>query len=178
MNRSGIGHIYKRGRIWWVKWYRRGKAEYESSKSVSKADAEALLRKRMRGGGAKSEERISYEDLEAGILEDYQVNQYRSFGDLANVRLKHLGSFFRGQRAVDITTPRLRKYILMRRKQGAAAETIRGELSSLRRMFTIAKQDGALSQTPHFRKRITTSCVFCGMPDGGSARRSSLNGAT
>jgi integrase len=146
----GVGHVYLRGRIWWIKYYRHGRPHQESSKFESEAVARTLLRKRLRGQGSASEERVTYEDLEAGILQDYAVNEYRSLSLLIDVRLKHLRGFFKSQRAVDITTPRLRQYALMRHEQGAAAGTINRELSALRRMFKIATQDQILGQAPHF----------------------------
>lgn len=145
---KGAGHIYKRGRIYWLKFYRHGKPVYESSHSDSAAIARTLLRKRLQGQGLASEERLTYEALEQGILEDYELRGYRSLGDLQNVRLKHVRQFFRGQRAVDLTTPRLRHYALTRRKQGAEGATINRELSVIRRMLRIAQQDGRLSQLP------------------------------
>jgi integrase len=147
---KGAGHVYLRGRIWWIKYYQHGRPHQESSRSESQAVALALLRKRLRGQGSASEERVTYEDLEAGILQDYTINQYRSLDLLTNVRLKHVRAFFKGQRAVDITTPRLRQYSMMRHKQGAAAATINRELSAVRRMFKIATQDRILGQVPHF----------------------------
>jgi integrase len=147
---KGVGHVYLRGRIWWIKWHLHGRPRYESSHSESKAKALELLRKRMRSRTSPSEERVSYEDLEQGILQDYEIKKYRSMGDLANVRLKHVRGFFRGQRAVDITTPRLRQYAMMRRKQGAADETINRELSVIRRMFRIATQDQVIGAIPYF----------------------------
>jgi len=41
-----MGSLYRRGRIWWIKYYRHGKAFRESSKSKMVSDAKRLLRKR------------------------------------------------------------------------------------------------------------------------------------
>lgn len=41
-----MGSIYKRGRVYWIKYYLDGKAFYESSKSTQKANAKRLLVKR------------------------------------------------------------------------------------------------------------------------------------
>jgi len=147
---KGAGHLYRRGRIWWVKYYRRGQPHFESSHSDSEAKARELLRKRMRSEATGSEERVTYEELEQGIVQDYELKGYRSLGDLVSVRLKHVRKFFRGQRAVDITTPRLRHYVIMRRKTGAANETINRELSVIRRMLNIGRQDRVVSHIPHF----------------------------
>jgi hypothetical protein len=42
-SRRGTGHIYQRGRIWWVKYYRNGQAYFESSHSERAEEAERLL---------------------------------------------------------------------------------------------------------------------------------------
>ena len=41
-----MGSVYRRGCIWWVKYYRHGKAFRESSKSKKVSDAKRLLRRR------------------------------------------------------------------------------------------------------------------------------------
>jgi hypothetical protein len=41
-----MGSIYRRGRLWWVKYYRNGKSFRESSRSSKRSDAKRLLRKR------------------------------------------------------------------------------------------------------------------------------------
>ncbi|UCD32202.1 MAG: hypothetical protein JSW04_05670 [Desulfobacterales bacterium] len=38
--------IYKRGNVYWIKYYRNSKPYYESSKSRKEADAKRLLKKR------------------------------------------------------------------------------------------------------------------------------------
>lgn len=41
------GHIYKRGNIYWIKYYRGGKPYYESTKSEKESEAKRVLRKRL-----------------------------------------------------------------------------------------------------------------------------------
>lgn len=41
-----MGMIYKRGNVYWIKYYRNSKPYYESSKSRKEADAKRLLKKR------------------------------------------------------------------------------------------------------------------------------------
>ena len=63
-----MGSIYKRGKIYWIKYYRAGKAFRESSKSRNESDAKRLLRIR-EGQIAEGRfiglqpERIKYEEL-------------------------------------------------------------------------------------------------------------------
>ena len=41
-----MGMIYKRGNVWWIKYYRNGKDFRESSKSTKKMVAKKLLDRR------------------------------------------------------------------------------------------------------------------------------------
>ncbi|TRZ50629.1 site-specific integrase, partial [bacterium] len=41
-----MGMIYKRGAVYWVKYYRNGKAYRETSKSNKEGEAKRLLKKR------------------------------------------------------------------------------------------------------------------------------------
>ena len=41
-----MGSIYKRGNVYWIKYYRSGKPYRESTKSKKEADAKRLLKKR------------------------------------------------------------------------------------------------------------------------------------
>jgi len=43
----GMGQIYQRGRVWWVRYYRNSQEFNESSRSEKEADAKKLLKKRL-----------------------------------------------------------------------------------------------------------------------------------
>ena len=128
----------------WIKYYRAGKPYRESSHSTEPADAKKLLK--LREGqivantfsGLKVE-KIRYEELEHDLTNDYKVNNKRSLSRLER-SLKHLKAFFEGVRAIDITTDRIRSYILQRQEEEAENATINRELSALKRMFNLARQ--------------------------------------
>jgi hypothetical protein len=40
-----MGRIYKRGRVYWIQYYRNGKPYRESTKSTREVDAKTLLKK-------------------------------------------------------------------------------------------------------------------------------------
>ena len=42
----GMGRIYQRSRIWWIRYYRNGQEFNESSQSEKEAEAKKLLKKR------------------------------------------------------------------------------------------------------------------------------------
>jgi integrase len=141
------GHIYKRGSVYWIKYYRGGKPYYESTKSPKEADAKRLLRQRL---GEISEgrffglrpERVRFEDLSQDFINDYRINGKRSL-DKAERSVRHLQAFFGGMRAIEITTDKVRTYISDRQNEGVSNGEINRELVALKRMFNLAVQ-----QTP------------------------------
>ncbi len=139
-----MGSIYQRGKVYWIKYYRAGKPYRESSHSEKESDAKRLLQKREgqvienRFPGLRVE-KIRYEELAQDFLNDYQVNGKRSISR-AKRSLKHLKGYFEGMRVIDITTDRIRAYILQRQEEEAENGTINRELAALKRMFNLAAQ--------------------------------------
>lgn len=136
-----MGHIYKRGKIFWIKYYRHGEPFRESSKSRAWAEAANLLKIRegeIAGGKAPgvSFEKVTFKELVQGIKEDYRLK-----GRKKGPRTKHLEKFFKGFRAVDITTTEIKRYINHRQKAGVTNGTIKPELAALRRMFNLGAQE-------------------------------------
>ena len=150
---SGLGRIYKRNEVWWIDYSFRGKRRRESSGSTRKGDATKLLRKRMAEMGkgriiGPDAERLSYEDLEEFIKNDYIKKERRSMERL-EASLKALRSFFGGVTALDITTDRVDAYIIFRKREGRANSTIRNEVNALRRALRLAYRAGKLPSMPH-----------------------------
>ncbi len=140
-----MGMLYKRGRIWWVKYYRSGTSFRESSKSQSRSDAKRLLQNR-EGEISKSAffglegERVRFEELVKDLLNEYQTNNRKSFIWLKRRINLHLIPFFRGFRGVDVTTDRVRAYISQRQQESASNGSINRELAALKRMFNLASE--------------------------------------
>jgi hypothetical protein len=73
-----MGSIYKRGEVYWVKYYRNGKSYRETSKTSKESEAKRLLKKRE---GEISDgkipgvyfDRIKFNDLADDFLADYRV---------------------------------------------------------------------------------------------------------
>ena len=132
------------GKIFWIKYYRAGKCYRESSHSTKESEARNLLKKREgeivenRFFGLKAQ-KIRFEELAEDFLNDYKVNGKKSL-EQAEMSLKNLKGYFEGMRAIDITTARIRAYILKRREEGAQNGTINRELAALKRMFRLAFQ--------------------------------------
>ena len=163
-----MGALYKRGNIWWVKYYRNGKNYRESSKSSKKMVAKKLLDRR-EGEISQGKipgvlfEKVFFDELAEDFLRDYRVNRKKS-AKRAQQAVNHLKMYFEGIRIVDITTPVIQDYIEKRMtwtckkcsktfdaeakcpccgsndlKAGAANGTINRELSALKRMLNMGQ---------------------------------------
>src|SRR6266849_8329892 len=149
-----MGCVYKRGEVYWLKFYRRGKPIYESAHTTSLNEARHLLRLREgdveRGApvGPKIGQ-ITFEEAMADLLNEYRANGRRSVGDVERRIKKHLAPFFAGTRLADLTALEVRQYIARRKAAKAANANINRELSALRRAYTLAIQAGKLAAKPH-----------------------------
>jgi len=142
-----MGAIYKRGNVFWIKYYRNGKPYRESTRSTKEPDAKRLLRKRE---GEISEgklpgvyfDKVRFDELAAEMLADYRINKRKSTVR-AEISVRHLKEHFEGYRVTQITTPAIQAYIECRLAAGAANATVNNELTALKRMLNLGAQ-----QTP------------------------------
>jgi integrase len=145
---------YLQSAIWWIKYYRDGKAIRESSESEKEKDAKNLLKQRegdvIRGVPiVPRANRIRFEEMIADLEIDYDVNKKRSAEDLKRRLKLHLIPFFGNHRASSITTADVNRYIQSRQVEGAANASINRELAALKRAFSLAVQGGKLMHRPH-----------------------------
>lgn len=154
-NARGLGTVFKRGNVWWIKYYQHGKPIRESSKSTKQSDATKLLKQRLGEIGqgrlvGPSVERVTLEDMLRMLNDDYEANARRSKNRVQG-SLNHLRDFFGGARAIEITTDRISAYIRYRLQEDPkpAPATVKLELSALKRAFNLAVRAQKLAMRPY-----------------------------
>jgi integrase len=162
-----MGQLKKRGRIWWIRYYRDGRRYEESSRSTKEGDARRLLRLREgdieRGLPVTPKiGRLRFEEAAKDLLNDYRTNRKRTLDDVQRRLDLHLKPYFAGRRMASITTSDVRSYIAKRQSQArivgkgenrrekpVSAGEINRELTALTRMFNLARQASKLLVVPY-----------------------------
>ena len=162
--KKGEGSVFQRGAVWWIKYYRNGKAYRESSKSTKDSVARRLLRKRQgeievgRFIGPEAE-RVTVRELAQDYLNDYRVNAKKSldkaermvkrYDDDGKERDSELIAYFGDCKAHGVGTDRVKQFITKRQEEGLANATINRELSALKRMFNLGIQAEKIHRKPY-----------------------------
>jgi integrase len=151
---NGTGCLFKRGRLWWLKYHRLGKPYQESSGTDDKAKAENLLTRRL---GAIAEGtfrglapgRTTISELCGLVIQDYEYVKHRSTGHVRWRSEKHITPLVGAIKANEFGNAHLKFYVSSRRASGAQDSTINRELAIIRRGFTLAyEQDPPLVAKP------------------------------
>lgn len=137
----GLGRIFKRGSVYWIAYYHRGKEYRESSESESESQARKLLKKRLgemhSGMFIPDEYRLTFDELVEGLKNDYRVNGRRSLKTV-EFYIPHLRGFFGFDRAIDVTPDRVKAYQVKRLEEKASNATVNREVAVLGRMLSLA----------------------------------------
>src|ERR1700736_3399025 len=101
-----MGSLYRRGQVWWCKYYANGRPVRESTGTTKAKVAEQFLKRREGRVAAglptlPRADRIRYEEVAKDLREYYKASGARDLEE-ADFRLAHLGRFFTGHRVAAI----------------------------------------------------------------------------
>jgi integrase len=165
---KGTGCLYLRGRFWYAKYSRNGKAFFESTKKTDRRKAEKFLHQRLAeiATGTFSGpriEKIRVSELAEDFLRDYRINNKKSLIAAELRWRKHLEPVFSQLRVNHVTSDVLSAYIDRRQEAKAKNATINREMAALKRMFHLGHQatPPKVLRVPHF-PRLTERNVRTG----------------
>jgi integrase len=152
----GLGGVYQRGGVWWIRYSYRGKKRREScGRESTRACATRLLKKRLGEMGrgrlvGPDAERLTLANLRVMLLDDYRLKGNRTSVRATQCMAHVIGHFGENMRALDITTDRLTSYAKARQEEGAAQASVKYELAVLKRALNLAVRAERLPQRPAF----------------------------
>jgi len=137
-----MGCIYRRGKTYWIKYYRHGKQFAESTHTDKLEIAKRTLKAR-EGEIAEGKmpgicfDRISFEDLLKDYVTDYKINGKKTVKK-AERCVSFLLREMKGMMAPEITTDVIKRYIEKRLSGGVNNATVNRELAAMKRAFNLA----------------------------------------
>jgi hypothetical protein len=152
----GRGGLYKRGRVWWLKYYVDRYPVFESAKTRDKKRAEDLLKQRL----AKAElnqlpdlqsRKVNVEEVLTLLLSDYRLRNRASVRQLESRITLHLIPLLGPVRVCDFGHRHVDAYVRQRRQQKTADASINRELEHLRAAMRLAVDHEVLSKAPEVR---------------------------
>jgi integrase len=166
----GTGSLRRLGRVFWLRYYHRGRLVEESSGTSDEAEALRILRKKMKPTNTPlfidpQARRLTFEQLAELVRADYQRKGNRSVRKL-DEQLRHLADHFDGWQALAITSDHVDRYA-DERLATAKPATVNRELSALRRAYRIAVRKGLVPSMPAITLRSEADNVRQGFLDVG-----------
>jgi integrase len=137
-----MGCIYRRGKNYWIKYFRHGKQFAESTKSDKMEVAKRILKVRegeISQGKLPSIcfEKVKFDEIMNDYISDFKINKRRSLAK-AERCANYLKKEFGGMSATGVNTPNIKRYIERRLSEGLANGTINRELAALKKAFNLA----------------------------------------
>ncbi len=148
-----MAYIYKRGRLYWIGYKRKGRWIQESTNSEYKDVARARLRARELRADREDPEPISLAEFAREYLEHKRRLGHRAV-DRDEDSLGHLLPYFKGKALHEITREGVEKYIDLRLAEGAAPGTVQREITFLKALLNRALRWGRVDKNPAARLSV------------------------
>lgn len=152
----GRGGLYRRGRVWWLKYYVDRYPVFESAKTRDKRRAEDLLKQRLAEAELNQlpdfqSRKVNVEEILTLLRSDYRLRKRASIAQLESRIALHLVPLLGPVRLSDFGHRHVDAYVRQRRQQKAADATINRELEHLRAALRLAVDHDVLPKAPKIR---------------------------
>jgi integrase len=176
-----MGMIYKRGEVFWIKYYSAGKPIRESTGTTKQKEAERFLKDRegrvaIGAPALPKLERLRFAEAADGLIEHYRVTGSRQLKDVHG-KLKPVRAFFDHYRLVGIDQRSITTYMNERQTKGLSNATINRELSLLGKALRLAEERGQILRIPriHFLQESAPRSGFFERSDFERVRKHLAN---
>ncbi len=144
----------RQSKIYWIQYYRNGKAERENTHTTDHAAAKRLLHSRegdvARGIPVSSKlGQVKINELIADVVTNYSINRKKSLSHVERRIRKHILPFLGGRRGVTISTADVERFILARQEAGASNAEVNRELAIVKRAFSLGTRAGKILTKPY-----------------------------
>jgi integrase len=151
-----MGMLYKRGEMFWIKYYSSGKPIRESTGTTKQKEAELFLKNREGRSAAGLQplprvDRITYDELARDLRLHYETTGTRGLKE-ADTRFKALQPFFTGRRAASLKGALAEEYVQDRLQTGMTPATVNRELATLIRMLRLGYEREKVAKLPVIHK--------------------------
>jgi integrase len=164
----GFGSLYRRGRMWWIRYHHRGEEFRESCGSERETEALRLLKARWKQIGrgrfiGPKEEKVLVNDLIDALVLNYKQNGRRSLNTLTG-RIEPLRAALGTARAVDVGGAVIEQYradrLIAKTKRGTdvAVATLNRELAALKRAFRLGIEQERIAHAPVIKLLAERNC--------------------
>ena len=136
--------VYKRGNVWWYKFYFANKLIRDSAKTSSKTlarEAEKKRRRELEDGynnltkNDRNKRVQSVRKAAISYLADYKVRHPKSFNGFARYAVRHLVEHLGDKLLIEVTVNTVVSYQSARLREGASGKTINEEVGFLLRVM-------------------------------------------
>lgn len=150
------GSVYKRGEIYWIKFYYRGKMYRKSAETVHKREAEKALAKYMGEVATETfkgfhDDAITTKQILDDLIADCARRKLRSLDTIIH-HLKPIRRFFESIDSTMITARDIEQYKKKHYADGVKPATVNRELTYLIQALRLAQEKELIERVPRIRK--------------------------
>lgn len=136
--------LYKRGKVWWIRFNYQGTQHRKAIGKVDKKFAERFYHQVL-GEIAQGKvpsicfDKVQFDELAEDFLTDYRIKGRKSL-DKAERNVRYLKVMFGGMQTTQITTSMVNQYIEGKLKEGFSNASVNRQLAALKHLFHLGRR--------------------------------------